>query len=40
MYLSMGRDIPAGSNALSLKGKANIIEFKGIWIGLTASFLF
>jgi hypothetical protein len=40
MYVSLGRDLQAGSNIIDLKAKFNIIDFDGIWIGLTASYLF
>lgn len=40
MYVSIGRDIPAGSNSIDLKAKFNIIDFDGLWIGVTASYLF
>jgi hypothetical protein len=41
MYLSLGRDIPVGSNTLSLKGKANVIKFfEGLWFGVTTTYLF
>lgn len=40
MYVSLGRDLQAGSNTIDLKAKFNIIDFDGLWIGLTASYLF
>lgn len=40
MYLSVGRDFPAGSNLISLRTRAHIINFDGIWVGVMASFLF
>lgn len=40
MYVSIGRDITAGSNTIDLKAKFNIIDFDGLWIGVTASYLF
>jgi len=40
MYVSLGKDIAAGSDIIDLKAKFNVIDFDGLWIGLTASYLF
>lgn len=40
MYVSLGRDVPVGSNYMDFKARFNIIDFDGLWIGLTASYLF
>ena len=40
MYISLGRDLHVGSNTLDLKAKLNIIDFDGLWVGITASYLF
>ena len=40
MYVSFGRDFSVGSNTADITAKFNIIDFNGLWIGLTASFLF
>ena len=40
MYVSIGRNIPVGSDVIDIKAKINIIDFDGLWIGLTASYLF
>ena len=40
MYISLGRDFDLGSNVLDLSARFNIIDFDGLWIGVTASYLF
>lgn len=40
MYVSIGRDIPVGASNIDLKAKFNIIDFDGLWVGVTASYLF
>jgi hypothetical protein len=40
MYISLGKDIPLGGPTTDLSAKFNIINFDGLWIGLTASVLF
>lgn len=40
MYISAGKDIPLGGVTGDLSAKFNIIDFDGLWIGLTASVLF
>ncbi len=40
MYVSLGRDLQVGSNTMNLKAKFNIIDFDGLWVGITASYLF
>lgn len=40
MYLSIGKDLDVGSNIADITAKFNIIDFSGLWVGLTASFLF
>ena len=40
MYFSLGKDIPLGCAMGDLSAKFNIIDFNGLWIGLTASVLF
>ncbi|MBD3278030.1 MAG: hypothetical protein GF388_07010 [Candidatus Aegiribacteria sp.] len=40
MYVSIGKDLPVGSNIIDLKTKFNIIDTSGLWIGITASYLF
>lgn len=40
MYLSVGRDFSVGSNTADITAKFNIIDFDGLWIGLSTSFLF
>ncbi len=40
MYLSFGRDFSVGSNTADVTARFNIIDFNGLWIGLTTSFLF
>ncbi len=40
MYLSLGKDLRVGSDTIDLKAKFNIIDFDGLWVGITASYLF
>ncbi len=40
MYLSFGRDFSIGSNTADITAKFNIIDFSGLWVGITTSFLF
>lgn len=40
MYVDIGKDIALGSNIMDISARFNIIDFDGLWIGLTASYLF
>ncbi len=40
MYISFGRDFSVGSNTADVTARFNIINFDGLWIGLSTSFLF
>jgi len=40
MYLSFGKDFAVGSNKADITARFNIINFDGLWVGLSTSFLF
>jgi len=39
-YLSIGKDFTACSNRFDVTSRFNIIDFNGLWVGITASYLF